>query len=133
MDAILDNAVARCPFLQRVAAQESPAFARAIAINPLVPAAQTVSTPRPVLEELDSYTDSFRLFHGAKGLVPLPGISAPRACNEGTPQPARPASASVQGSERQDVHRPDPRLKALPLATMSLSFGDMVSASAHLP
>jgi hypothetical protein len=149
MDNVLDAAVARCPFLHRVASESGVDVAKAIALKPCVPAEQTIRSPRrPLLEELDDYSTSFRLWHGTEhGVVPLlrtsstssaaatqgqllvcprtaacvPAVevAAPKRCPRATTAAGKPAPASAAAT------------RPLPLATMSMSFGgsnNMVSS-----
>ncbi len=151
MDAILDNAVARCPFLARVAAAEGIDFAKALAIDPTRPAAS--AQRRPALEELQDYSQTYRLWHGANGFMPLSHGSgpAPAAAPKLVPsacpvlQPSAAAAATITTSnapvllpEPQGSRAPRPApsaprglgrcTKPLPLASVSLSFGgNMVS------
>jgi len=69
MQDALTHAVTRCPFLRELAARGGGEYAQQIASNPFVP----VGHPRrrPVLEEADSLADTFSLFHGPGGVVPL--------------------------------------------------------------
>lgn len=64
----------RCPFLHSLASAEGADFARSVALNPFAPAAASADQAaprRPVFEELEDFSRTFRLFHGPGGMVPL--------------------------------------------------------------
>lgn len=67
------DALARCPFLARVCAEQGELYARRFAAAPALPA----NGRRPLFEETASSFDSVaRLFHGPAGVVPLARFSA---------------------------------------------------------
>lgn len=93
----VDDALLRCPFLKNVCSLQSVAYARSVAINPLVCASghasrSSFSRPGgapfqegrshqhqrqgPILEEEGAseacFEATFRLFHGRNGIFPLP-------------------------------------------------------------
>jgi hypothetical protein len=126
MDVVLDNALERCPFLGRVAAEQGVTFAKSIAINPSIAAA--TAQRRPLLEELDDYSATFRAFHGANGLVPL--AASTNTCHQSQSAlaqraealPVAPSAATPQLPKRAPMRSAAPP-RALPLASMSMSFG----------
>eukprot|EP00803_Ostreobium_quekettii_P001287 evm.model.scf_105.12 EVM.evm.TU.scf_105.12 scf_105:109056-110601(-) len=120
--------VRRCPFLHSLASAEGDAFARSVALNPFAPAPAACAQPparRPVFEELEDFSRTFRLFHGPDGMVPL-----------GNGKVERGIAAAAVGAERAEGEgerraRAAPRPAALGMgaraASMSASnFGFMV-------
>ena len=63
-------AVQACPFLRQLAAREGEEYAAAVATHPTRPARGV----QPLLPEPEALLQTFRLFHGAGGVVPLEGF-----------------------------------------------------------
>lgn len=128
-------AVAQCPFLSKVAAQNGPEYARSIAINPTA----TVGWAEGE-DSIKQYEASFQLFHGPSGIVPLV-----QAAERQEPPAARvcPFHALHSAAEAQSETTPHcvtsskPLARTLPLATISLSsgpgsfFGDFLRNKLH--
>lgn len=123
-------AVAQCPFLAKVAAQNGNDYARSIAINPTEVA--TAQAP----DSLQQYEASFQLFHGPSGIVPLVHSTSntnikPVALGV-CPFHAQRAAAAAAPEAPPGVTSSKPLPRTLPLATISLSFGAGVSERARL-
>lgn len=89
--------IQRCPFLHRLASTEGDDFARSVAVNPLGPAghgAAAAPPQRPVFEELENFSRTFRLFHGPEGVVPL--------ANEKVEHAASAAALSIATNDRPE-------------------------------
>ena len=120
-EAQLQAALGACPFLRRVAAEQSEAFAAQVATQPFTPARRE----GPVLPEGPwDISHTFRLFHGAAGIVPL-ARAADKVPEAGRESGERLAAAGDRaGSE--DRPRAGPRGGALapsaPFATISIPF-----------
>ena len=118
--------IRRCPFLHRLASTEGDDFARNVAVNPLAPATHDDDKihQRPVFEELENFSRTFRLFHGPDGVVPLANEKVERGTNL--------AAFSVAKNDRaeQNVDKACQRLAVglgASAASMSLSnFGFLV-------
>jgi hypothetical protein len=115
-------AVRKCPFLAQLAKEHGEDYALNIAIAPTKPAAE----PRPQgTDAVVAYAESFRMFHGPEGVLPLNkgsnGSSMAAGSRSGCPYHARAEGASST-VEAQSASR------AVPFATISLSnFGKGVS------
>lgn len=102
MDPIGEG-IKRCPFLRELASREGVAFARGVALDPLrqfrpreqadgldaavdgvVGHSLPLGRRRPVFEELENFSRTFRVFHGPDGIVPLPKKAAAAAPLERT-------------------------------------------------
>jgi hypothetical protein len=118
-------AVRKCPFLAQLAKEHGEEYAVNIAIEPTKPAAE----PRPQgTDAVVAYAESFRLFHGPEGVLPLKkssnGSSLASGIPAGCPYHARAERAS--STVEQSASR------AVPFATISLSnFGKGVSNNMH--
>lgn len=142
----VDKAISRCPFLHNLSQVQGKAYASSVAINPLLTAP---SARRPILEELHDFSNTFRLFHGPGGVVPLSGgprLSEASAAPLPSAQPAclhlqqplhaqQPARPVTQQPLHEDTAPAAPTkgppctrspLAGAPLATISLGMG-MVS------
>ena len=124
----IDRVISRCPFLHNIATTQGHAFASSIACNPLIPASH--SSRRPLLEETQDLSASFRLFHGPQGVIPLASSSliTPTPCNYDFSTNAPSAATCVSSAGDSDVPRrhelskgPSPFASA-PLAAMSLGM-----------
>lgn len=118
-------AVAQCPFLSKVAAQNGPEYARSIAINPT----ETVGGAEDQ-DSVKQYEASFQLFHGPSGIVPLVQAAERREqpVSGGCPFHALHSAAKAQSAAASDcVTSSKPLPGTLPLATISLSSGSGVS------
>lgn len=75
--------IRRCPFLHRLASTEGDDFARNVAVNPFGQATHNDDNihERPVFEELENFSRTFRLFHGPDGVVPLANEKVERGTN----------------------------------------------------
>ncbi|GBF99618.1 hypothetical protein Rsub_12297 [Raphidocelis subcapitata] len=116
-------AVQGCPFLRQLAAQEGDEYAAAVATHPTRPARGV----QPLLPEPEALLQTFRLFHGPGGVVPLEGFNlrsqalaaaAPGPC----PAHAGPARACDEGSQAVVPAAPAAPARP-PLAAMSMGFG----------
>jgi len=128
-------AVHTCPFLSHLAQQHGETFARNIATDPTRPAAGSGFQPPSKPEEL---LRTFEVFHSPEGVVPLSGydhkvanllVTKPSGCpyhHQGTEEglTTMSAQAVVPGDKHQQAST-----AALPLASMSMSFGGGVSSS----
>ena len=121
-------AVAQCPFLAKVAAQNGNEYARNIAINPT----EVAGTPEGP-DSLKLYEASFQLFHGPSGIVPLVHSTNNTKLSPGggCPFHAQRAAAAAASDAAPCVTSSRPLPRPLPLATISLSFGSGVSIPVH--
>ena len=119
--------VRKCPFLHELAGRHGEQFARDIAVSP----AKQGDVRRPLLEELDDLQHSFTLFHGPLGAVPLASKARPTELERDgvrCPFSSNRDAKATSGSFGSGAGVPS---SALPLASMSLSFGG-VSLAAFL-
>lgn len=124
-------AVAQCPFLAKVAAQNGPEYARSIAINPTETASLSEGP-----DSLKQYEASFQLFHGPSGILPLVQTThrVSSTSTGGCPFHAHHTAAVAASEDPRDcVTSCKPLPRTLPLATISLSFGPGVSNGAIIP
>jgi len=118
--------VRRCPFLAQLAKEHGEDFATSISIAPTKPVGRE---PLPTgTDAVCGLAESFRLFHGPQGLLPLtkgsPKSSTSNGSRAGCPYHAlaQEASSSVADTPTRAPTR------AAPFATISLSnFGKGVS------
>jgi hypothetical protein len=148
MEDVLNHAIRKCPFLHELSQRQGAEYAARIAVRPTEPASQCPARRRPLLEDLDSFDATLRAFHGPEGLVPLRGCPfarsacpqpsaaetpsrvaatapAPPSCPRHAPQPERLQRAGINAlPPRRAVSTGSLNpATALPMATMSLSFG----------
>lgn len=115
---VIGSAISKCPFLHNLSVSCGDEFARSIAINPLQPASSSLQKG-PILEEYDGFRDTFKLFHGPSGVVPL----------KTAPQKVQEFNQALANVSARNVTHP---LAHAPLASISFSlpgslfnFGDM--------
>lgn len=121
-------AVRKCPFLSQLAKEHGEDFATSIAIAPTKPVG---AEPLPTgTDAVVGLAESFRLFHGPEGVLPLkkgPHRSSNAAgSHAGCPYQAHAQKASTAVAQ--------PPTRAVPFATISLSnFGKGVSIMLNAP
>lgn len=103
------SAIEKCPFLHTLSSSHGPEFARSIAVNPTQPAILALRKG-PILEEYDTFSNTFKLFHGPSGVMPLPSYNQVQAKSAAEVAATNPSAAYVRS-----------RLAAAPLA--AISFG----------
>ena len=147
-------AVRKCPFLHELAAREGQEYAMRVAVDPCKPARGPSSSSGSITEQQqeqqqEQLLSTFKLFHGAEGVVPLVGfesraqVLAARAggCPFHHRSSGEEQQASSQKKEAAGAVVPhvafSPQLPArgapaaaaaAPLASMGMSFGPGVSA-----
>jgi hypothetical protein len=118
----ISSAIRKCPFLHELSVKHGDQYARNIATQPTKPAGS--SRPRPLLEELDMFQTTFKLFHGMNGIVPLA---------TGQPDKAEVALGTVHVASptTQSAHAPQRPAGRMPpmFASMTMSMGGMVSVA----
>lgn len=114
MNDSASHAVRHCPFLRELAREQGEAYARQVAINPVLPV--DLGARRPVLEEEEDFQSTFRLFHGVEGLFPLV-----KPTSQTSVEPVHDLMASKAPPVTEHT-RPAARPQAVPLASMSMSF-----------
>lgn len=118
-------AVRKCPFLAQLAKEHGEEYATSIAIAPT----KTVGAePLPTgTDAVVGLAESFRLFHGPNGVVPLNKTSAAAGSRFGCPYHAHARDAPTTVADQ-------PSTRAVPFATISLSnFGKGVSKRFFVP
>jgi hypothetical protein len=111
-------ALRQCPFLRKVASQHGEEYAKNLAVCPTASAAYG---PPVGSDHAQLYAESFQLFHGPQGIVPLVGsnFEASRC----------PAHAQALAQQPKDLVCEKPKAvtsHAPPLATISFSLGSGV-------
>eukprot|EP00882_Tetradesmus_deserticola_P032821 GHRQ01037423.1.p1 GENE.GHRQ01037423.1~~GHRQ01037423.1.p1 ORF type:complete len:134 (-),score=2.74 GHRQ01037423.1:5-406(-) len=131
MEDTLGSAIRKCPFLAKVAAQNGTDYARGFALAPTETVQQQHKQPAGSDAE-QKYEASFHMFHGAHGIVPLvvKPTSSIAAAALGCPFHAARQQESSLGLQPSNPKPPQAQPRTLPLATISLSFGSGVRASA---
>jgi hypothetical protein len=129
MEDTVSVAIRKCPFLAKVAAQNGTEYARGVALAPTENVQHHKLHPVGVDAE-QQYEASFQLFHGAQGIVPLvvkPTSSDVAPAVSGCPFHAAHQRTPSSGLQPSCSKPPQAQPRALPLATISLSFGSGVS------
>ena len=124
----IDRVISRCPFLHNIATTQGHAFASSIACNPLIPASHD-GPRRPLLEETQDLSATFRLFHGPQGVLPLASSSliTPTPCTYDFSTNAPSAVLSADNSalgipRRHELSKGPSPFASAPLAAMSLGM-----------
>jgi len=116
-------AVRRCPFLAQLAKEHGEEFATSIAIAPTKPVGRE---PLPTgTDAVCGLAESFRLFHGPQGLLPL-AKGSPKGSTSNGSRAGCPFHAMAQKAPSSAAAEPPtrPLTRAMPFATISLSnFG----------
>ncbi|GMH34238.1 hypothetical protein BSKO_02072 [Bryopsis sp. KO-2023] len=120
------SGIQQCPFLHRLASTQGESYARNIAVNPSRPA--STGGRRPIFEELENFTRTFKLFHGPGGVVPLANKSGRATTSDVVaPVSSEKAKRDWNGSKAAPAPRTARGLSPLvvaPAASMSMSnFG----------
>eukprot|EP00775_Hariotina_reticulata_P011084 gene11084-11240_t len=109
-------ALRQCPFLHKVASQHGEEYARNLAICPTASAAHG---PPVGSDHAQLYAESFQLFHGPQGIVPLVGSSG-----KGSGCPFHAQALAKQPKDQEACGKPKAvPPHAPPLATISFSLG----------
>lgn len=109
---VVSSAISKCPFLHELAVKHGDQFARSIAIEPTKPAVG--AAPRPLLEEVDLFHNTFNLFHGKNGVVPLRKSFA---------EPSSAACEPTLPAASHAARPPQPAARLPVFASMTMSMG----------